>query len=125
MDQIFLNLTDVISVRRASNSLEPLNLVFYKPNLDNASQRVLRGPGLYVISFKSEVIYVGKYRPNGPNILDDRWIRHLETITLRGARVGFSGQRNPRQKLESLLQQVSNPFLKGSLQIDPARIIGA
>jgi len=53
------------------------------------------GPGLYIISFDGEPIYLGKYlgrkqKPFSGNILDLRWSKHIATLTLRGKRLSLS-----------------------------------
>lgn len=80
-------------------------------------KRELSGPGIYTVSFNCEVIYLGKYQPyQRGNILNDRWIRHIEALTLRGSRVGFNGTSNALAKLNRLLRDVRSGELAAGLR---------
>ena len=46
-----------------------------------------KGPAIYVIEFKGEVIYIGKYRPEDKRLISLRWVKHIMTFTNRGYRV--------------------------------------
>ncbi|HEY9032090.1 MAG TPA: hypothetical protein VIM93_12070 [Kangiella sp.] len=107
---------NVVKVNLNTSLPAPLNLSFLLRKVSDDTLQQLAGPGLYLIRFDDEVIYLGKYQPIGGKILTDRWLRHLETITLRGKRVGFGASKNPDKKLNSLLKQVSNPDLQSALQ---------
>lgn len=67
-----------------------LNLSFNrKRNIEK-----MTGPGVYLIEFKGEIIYIGKYQGQKKNIakgniFTDRWCRHLQTLTLRGQRLSI------------------------------------
>ena len=50
------------------------------------------GPGIYIITFKKNVIYIGSYASKKPNIIEERWIKHIMTMTNRGYRIGFSAK---------------------------------
>ncbi|AUD79262.1 hypothetical protein CW740_08395 [Kangiella profundi] len=106
---------EVIKVNSVNTLSEPLNLSFGLHKVSSDIQQNLSGPGLYLIRFDDEVIYLGKYQPIGGKILTDRWLRHLETITLRGSRVGFGASQNPSKKLQTIFKQVSHPHLQRSL----------
>ena len=67
----------------------------YPFNLDfNINKGVVKdkfkGPAIYVIEFKGEVIYIGKYRPEDKSLISSRWVKHIMTFTNRGYRVGGS-----------------------------------
>lgn len=49
-----------------------------------------KGPGIYCISYKNEVIYIGSYSSINPSIIHDRWKKHIMTFTNRGYRLGFN-----------------------------------
>lgn len=81
-----INIYDAIKVSFSEKWGYPFNLKFESAIKDNRAN----GPGVYLISFKDSPIYLGKYQPfKRNNIFNDRWLRHIETITLRGGRVGF------------------------------------
>jgi len=50
------------------------------------------GPGIYIITFKKNVIYIGSYASKKPNIIEERWKKHIMTMTNRGYRIGFSAK---------------------------------
>ena len=66
----------------------PFNIIFkLKKDIEQSD---LYGPGIYLISFKNKVVYLGKYRPsNAGNVHSQRWIHHVATLTGRGDKVGF------------------------------------
>lgn len=81
-----INIYDAIHVSFSKRWGYPFNLKFKSIIKDDR----VNGPGVYLISFKNSPVYFGKYQPfRRNNIFDDRWLRHIETITLRGERVGF------------------------------------
>ena len=55
------------------------------------------GPGIYAIFFEDKLIYIGKFLGEKENafsgdIRDERWRKHLGTITLRDRNISFSSQ---------------------------------
>lgn len=94
-----INIYDAIQVSFDKRWEYPFNLQFKSTINDDRTN----GPGVYMISFKNIPIYFGKYQPfRRSNIFDDRWLRHIETITLRGGRVGFG----PKSTLDKVLPTV-------------------
>ncbi|MCK6372797.1 MAG: hypothetical protein L6Q69_01690 [Zoogloea sp.] len=78
------------------------------PDLSSA----LTGPSIYLLVFGSRVVYAGKYRPIAGSVVEDRWFRHLQTVTLRGSAVGLGGLSNPERRLARLLEGVQEPSLR-------------
>lgn len=94
-----INIYDAINVSFSKRWGYPFNLKFESKIKDNRTN----GPGVYLISFKDSPIYFGKYQPfKRNNIFNDRWLRHIETITLRGERVGFGSN----SKLDKVLPTI-------------------
>jgi hypothetical protein len=88
---------DAVSVREQKAASFPFNLEF-KTKLKGPQ---VQGPGVYVINFDQRPVYFGKFQPwQRNNIFNDRWLRHLETFTLRGTRVGF-GKNSTFEKVSS------------------------
>lgn len=84
-----VNIYDAMHVSFSDKYRYPFNLKFERTIKDNR----VKGPGVYVICFKGNPVYFGKYQPlDRNNIFDDRWLRHIKTITLRGERVGFGSK---------------------------------
>jgi hypothetical protein len=69
----------------------PFNLSFeiIKEKTDDFS-----GPGIYMITFKEEVIYIGSYSSKNNKIINERWDKHIQTLTCRGYRIGFNSKSN-------------------------------
>jgi hypothetical protein len=42
------------------------------------------------VTFNDELIYVGSYSSVLPNLISDRWLKHIQTFTNRGYRLGFN-----------------------------------
>lgn len=94
-----INIYDAIHVSFSKKWGYPFNLKFKSTIKDDRAN----GPGVYLISFKNSPVYFGKYQPfRRNNIFDDRWLRHIETITLRGERVGFGSN----SRLDKILPTV-------------------
>ena len=83
-----------------------LNLDFdVKPGLSGLSWG---GCGLYCAAFEGRLIYVGKFQgqvsnPFGGNILEIRWRRHIQSLTMRGeaVSVGLKTLRDAHHELPS------------------------
>lgn len=69
----------------------PFDLSFARRTLDAARSAAITGTGIYLITKlpQREVVYLGLYRPMAGDVITDRWARHLQTITWRGARIGL------------------------------------
>lgn len=81
-----IHIYDAIAINESTEWKFPFNLAFSSRIKDCRAQ----GAGVYLISFRGHPIYLGKFQPlNRNSIFNDRWLRHIETITLRGTRVGF------------------------------------
>lgn len=88
---------DVINVEQVLSLRAPFNFRFSSRYESDQVQ----GPGIYVITFEEQPIYLGKFQPfHRNNILHDRWLRHMETMTMRGCRVGF-GKNATLNKLKA------------------------
>lgn len=94
----------------------PFNLRFKKKRSQTVDQAAaISGAGIYLISVTTEVAYLGSYRPIDGDILSDRLERHLETLTGRGCRIGFGGQKDPAKRLAAFLASVTEPGLRQAL----------
>lgn len=98
-------------VRRKYQIMWPFNLNFrYVRPAD--CEALIHGPGVYQIFFFDKLVYVGKFDTlNKGNVAEERWVKHLETMTLRGNHVGFPTFKNTTKLLEVL----TNSSLKESL----------
>ena len=78
------------SIKNAVRLLKfPFNLAF---NVIKKKEDDLRGPGIYFATFNGEIIYIGSYSSLKPNIVQDRWAKHIQTFTNRGYRLGFNAK---------------------------------
>lgn len=66
-----------------------------------------KGPGVYCIAFRENVVYIGSYRSQKPMIINQRWINHIMTLTNRGYRVGFNSK-----KKQHLIPDLFKPFFE-------------
>jgi hypothetical protein len=82
----------------------PFNLSF-KIIKDKADE--FRGPGVYVATYKDEVIYIGSYSSFNMNIIQDRWVKHIQTFTNRGYRLGFNSKTKVR-----LIPSILKPYFE-------------
>lgn len=110
-----INIYDAIHVSYSKKWGYPFNLKFKSTIKDDR----VNGPGVYLISFKGNPVYFGKYQPfRRSNIFHDRWLRHIETITLRGERVGFGNKSRLDKVLPSVcddLKSILNKLSKDEL----------
>ncbi len=84
-----LDLFDVFEVDKVKGS-GPFTLKFRaSKKLTRHARLKLLGPGVYLIEYEDEIIYIGKFQKE-KNIVGVRWLHHLRTITMRGREVGFS-----------------------------------
>jgi hypothetical protein len=73
---------------KASKTTEfPFDLSF---RIIAEKSEVFQGPGIYWVTFKDELIYIGSYSSVLPNLISDRWVKHIQTFTNRGYRLGFN-----------------------------------
>lgn len=115
----FIHVTDVISKDGGWPTPSPFNLRFISSRTladDRAS--AISGCGIYLISSNDteEVAYLGMYRPIDGNIIQDRWGRHLQTITGRGFNIGLGGQGNPSRRRTKLLEGIQAPELREAIE---------
>lgn len=94
----------------------PFNLRFKAKRLPEELKSAITGTCIYLCGMDDKVIYLGKYQPCNGNIINDRIGRHLQTITGRGADIGFGGQNNPEARLQRLLAGVTNEHLRTVVQ---------
>jgi hypothetical protein len=69
------------------------NLNFRKKNSEN--HKIFYGPGIYAIFFEKYLIYIGKFLgkkgdPFAGDIREERWRKHLGTISIRDRNISFS-----------------------------------
>ena len=69
----------------------PFNLNFKIKKCHKGKEK-FSGPGIYIITYKKNVIYIGSYASKKPNIIEERWKKHIMTMTNRGYRIGFSAK---------------------------------
>ncbi len=73
----------------------PFNFEFRIKNKKNrgTKNKELQGSGIYLITYQETIIYIGKYMPyNKGNVITERWLKHIATITNRGHKVGGFGK---------------------------------
>jgi hypothetical protein len=101
----------------------PFDLTFARRQLDAGRAAAITGTGIYLITKlpEREIVYLGLYRPMSGDIIADRWARHLQTVTWRGARIGLGPTtREPtpekvQRRKDSLLKAIGHPSLQSVL----------
>jgi hypothetical protein len=75
-------ITDLLSVEVCPDKKYPLNIKFeYKPD-EGISQKG-KGPGVYAISYKGKIVYIGQHIAKAKGVVEDRCLKHLQTFTSR------------------------------------------
>jgi hypothetical protein len=90
----------------------PFNIDFkriYKNNIN--------GPGIYIVTIEDEIAYIGSYKTDN-DIIDDRWIRHIHTITCRGIKIGFGNKT-----IEWFRKTYSPIFTRNNITINETEIV--
>ena len=89
----------------------PFNIKFSTKKLSQDDFKYLQGPAIYLISDQRETLYLGKYQPQNGNIVKDRLVKHLSTISARGHRLGFGNQ----SRYNAMLHIIKNKLLKKNI----------
>lgn len=118
-----LSLNDFIQAKEIPSkdinwpSNSPFNLKFKCKKLNDEQKTSIKGCGIYLISCNNtgEVVYIGMYRPIAGNIINDRWGRHLQTITGRGYNIGLGGKNNSTARRANLLDGVEVSELREAI----------
>lgn len=97
-------------------SPSPFNLRFSQKRPSPELSAEISGSGIYLISYRTEVVYIGMYRPAKGKIVNDRWKRHLQTITGRGVSIGFGGETNPDGRRDLFLAAIDAAGLRTAIQ---------
>jgi hypothetical protein len=90
----------------------PFNINFSRKHKEN-----IKGPGIYIITLDDEIAYIGSYKTDN-DIIADRWIRHIHTITCRGINIGF-GNRT----IEWFRKTYSPIFTRNNITINETEIV--
>lgn len=107
------SIADFIDVRRIERNDRPpqcvcsFDLTFARRPLTDEQRAAITGTCIYLISMDNEVIYLGSYRPMNGDIITDRWARHLQTITWRGASIGL-GPASTEPSIEAIGRRREN-----------------
>jgi hypothetical protein len=130
MQQLTFNIRDFIAVSHAQPmdapwpTRCPFELSFSRRPLTRCQTAAITGTGIYMITKlpQREIIYLGLFRPLAGDIIADRWARHLQTITWRGARIGLGPAPKGRTDLkvarrrDNLLSVASHPELQSVIR---------
>ena len=122
MEQHTFNIHHFIQIARVptdgahGNPASPFNLRFKAKPLSEDLSAAISGTCIYLATLDGVVAYLGKYQPTQGRIINDRLGRHLQTITGRGADIGFGGQGNPQKRLKLLLGAICDERLRAALQ---------
>jgi hypothetical protein len=90
----------------------PFNINFSRKHMEN-----IKGPGIYIITLDDEIAYIGSYKTDN-DIIADRWIRHINTITCRGINIGFGNKT-----IEWFRNTYSPIFTRNNITINETEIV--
>lgn len=90
----------------------PFNINFSRNHLEN-----IKGPGIYIVTIEGEIAYIGSYKTDN-DIIADRWIRHIHTITCRGINIGFGNKT-----IEWFRKTYSPIFTRNNITINETEIV--
>ena len=130
MEHLTFNIRDFIGVNQSAPSGAlwpvrcPFELTFTRRSLDATKTAAISGTGIYLITKlpQEEIVYLGLFRPLAGDIVADRWVRHLQTITWRGARIGLGPIRQGRtpakiaRRRDNLLGAANHPALQAVIR---------
>jgi hypothetical protein len=84
----------------------PFNIRFSTKKLPSDKFKFLQKPAIYLISTNRFALYLGKYQPKTGNIVRDRLVKHLSTISARGHRLSF-GNTNRYEDIKGIIANES------------------
>ena len=84
----------------------PFNIKFSPKKLTLVDLKFLKRPAIYIISQNNKTLYLGKYQPKSGNIVKDRLVKHISTITARGHRLSF-GAENRYERIRVIIKNKS------------------
>lgn len=90
----------------------PFNINFSRKHKEN-----IKGPGIYIITLDDEIAYIGSYKTD-IDIIADRWIRHIHTITCRGINIGFGNKT-----IDWFRKTYSPIFTRNNITINETEIV--
>lgn len=103
---------ELFSAKIKDNTDFPFNIDFNRIHLND-----IKGPGIYIISLDGEIAYIGSYKTDN-DIIVDRWIRHIHTITCRGINIGFGNKT-----IEWFNKTYSLLFARNNITINETEIV--
>ncbi len=80
------NANELFSVN-INQSSYPLNIEF--EIIPTVNEEVFKNPGIFTLFYRGELIYIG-YSDNNDDIRTSRFVRQLQTITMRGLNVNVN-----------------------------------
>jgi hypothetical protein len=90
----------------------PFNIDFQRIYKNN-----INGPGIYIVTLDDEIAYIGSYKTD-TDIIADRWIRHIHTITCRGIKIGFGNKT-----IEWFRNTYSPIFTRNNITINETELV--
>jgi hypothetical protein len=103
---------ELFTVEIIDPSKFPFNINFSRKRMEN-----IKGPGLYFIMIDGEIAYLGSYKTDN-DIIADRWIRYMHTITCRGINIGFGNKT-----IEWFKKTYSPLFIRHNITINETEIV--
>lgn len=109
------NASELFSVN-LDQSRYPLNIEF--EIIPIANEEVFKNPGIFTLFYRGELIYIG-YSNNSDDIRTTRFVRQLQTITMRGLNVQFNQKsKNTIRESVNLRNDFNENVLSSENQLD-------
>lgn len=103
------NLSELISICKVKDCQFPANLKFFSLAKDEDYST----PGIFFLFYRGELIYIG-FTNNQQNIISERVVKQLATLTLRDYRIQFSEIASKHLKEDATLKnyfQIPEPTI--------------
>jgi hypothetical protein len=90
---------------------DPLNILNTEFSIESHTD-TFEGPGLYFMYYEKELVYIGYFfGSEKKDVRKERWTKELETISMRGRRVGFN-ETSFRELQKSKNININKPKIK-------------
>jgi hypothetical protein len=113
--QLCFNATELFSVNLVPN-LYPLDITFELKPYSN--EEIFKNSGVFTLFYRGELIYIG-YSDNKDDIRTSRFVRQLQTVTMRGLHVQFNQKsKNTIRESVNLRNDFNEDILSSENQLD-------
>lgn len=111
----------VYSLNKSNRGTYPLDQELV---LIGKKEEEFRGPGMFFLYFKTQLVYIGSFLPRDKNrdVRNERVNKEIATISMRGARVSLNAAainaKNNSKHLKNITSHQSGDFLSSKKRIE-------